>query len=127
MEIRRDFRALEAMYDTRREPERITAHYVLEREIANELRTSTRAERDAGLYQSAYDRLLNGLPDHPRKLLTSADYAAKNQRYVERQAAMLSREVGPDDVFMELGGGNCKVAMLVAPHVAKSIVVEVSD
>jgi ubiquinone/menaquinone biosynthesis C-methylase UbiE len=127
MELRQDYKAIEALYESRRTPDRIIAHYALERTVADELRNSTRAERDAGLYQSAYDRLLNGLPDHPRKTLHSGDRAARMQKYVERQAAMLAREVSADDVFMELGGGDCRVALLVAPRVAKSIVVDVSD
>lgn len=127
MQLRHDYKAIEALYESRRTPDRIIAHYTLEREIADELRNSTRAQRDAGLYQTAYDRLLGGLPDHPRKLQHGSDRAARALKYVERQAKMLAREVGPGDVFMELGGGDCRVTMGVAPHVAKAIVVDVSD
>jgi ubiquinone/menaquinone biosynthesis C-methylase UbiE len=127
MELRQDYKAIEALYGSRRTADRIVAHYTLERGIADELRNSSRQQRDAGLYQTAYDRLLSGLPDHPRKTLHSGETAVRMQKYVERQAAMLARELGPGDVFMELGGGDCRVALLVAPHVAKSIVVDVSD
>lgn len=127
MELRKDYRAIEALYEARRTPDRIIAHYTLEKEIADGLRNSTKEQRDAGLYQKSYDRLLSELADHPRKTLHSGATAARMQAYVERQAQMLAREVGPGDVFMELGGGNCKVALLLAPHVAKSIVVDVSD
>ena len=127
MQLRRDFRAIEALYETRRTPDRIVAHYTLEREIADELRRSNKAERDAGLYGRAYDRLLDGLADHPRKTLHSGPRSARMQAYVERQAQMLAREVSSEDVFMELGGGDCRVALLLAACVARSIVVDVSD
>ena len=127
MDLRPDYKQIEALYEARRTPDRIIAHYALERQLANELRNSTRAERDAGLYQTAYERLLSGLPDHPRKTLHSGARAARMQKYVERQVAMLTREVGVGDVFMDLGGGDCRVAVGVAPHVAKAIVVDVND
>jgi ubiquinone/menaquinone biosynthesis C-methylase UbiE len=127
MELRRDWRAIEAVYEARRAPDRIVAHYVLEREIADGLRNSSRGEREGGLYQRSYDRLLGELPDHPRKTLHSGPRRERMQKYVERQAQMLARELKPDDVFMELGGGDCRVALLVAQRVAQSIVVDVSD
>lgn len=127
MELRQDYKAIEAHYESRRTPDRIIAHYELERSIADELRTSSKDQRDAGLYQSAYDRLLNGLPDHPRKVLHSGDRAARMGAYVERQSKMLIRELSKDDIFVDMGGGDCRLALLVAPHVAQSIVVEVSD
>jgi ubiquinone/menaquinone biosynthesis C-methylase UbiE len=127
MELRQDYRAIEALYEARRTPDRIIAHYELERSIADELRQSSKAQRDAGLYQDAYDRLLGGLPDHPRKTLHSGDRAARMGAYVERQSKMLIRELGKDDIFVDMGGGDCRLALLVAPHVAQSIVVEVSD
>lgn len=127
MELRQDFRAIEALYETRRAPDRIIAHYVLEREIADGLRNSTKAQRDAGLYRESYDRLLDGLPDHPRKILNAAAGAANRSAYIKRQVQMLAREMTKDDVFVDLGGGDCRVALGVAPYVAKAIVVDVSD
>jgi ubiquinone/menaquinone biosynthesis C-methylase UbiE len=127
MELRRDYRAIEAMYRTVRSPERIMAHYTLEKQLADELRTSTKTQRDAGLYRTAYTRLLDGLPDHPRKLLNGAGATPEMGSYVRRQSQMLAREMSHSDVFMELGGGDCRVALGVAPHVATAIVVDVSD
>jgi len=127
LELRRDYKAIEALYDARRAPERIVAHYELERRIADELRASTKAQREAGLYQDAYHRLLGGLPDHPRKTVHSPERASRTRAYVQRQAAMLRRELRPNDVFVDLGGGDGAVALAVAPHVRKAIVVDVSD
>lgn len=127
VELRRDYKAIEALYDARRTPERIVAHYELERVIADELRASTKAQREAGLYQDAYRRLLGGLSDHPRKTVHSPERAARTRAYVQRQASMLRREVRADDVFVDLGGGDDAVALAVAPFVGRAIVVDVSD
>ncbi len=126
MELRQDYKAIEALYDSRRSPERIVAHYQLERVIADELRRSSKAERESGLYQDAYRRLLGGLPDHPRKTVHTPERAAQTRAYVQRQASMLKRELKPGDIFVDLGGGDGGVAMALAPHVAKAIVVDVS-
>lgn len=40
---------------------------------------------------------------------------------------MIIREVGANDVFLEVGGGDCRVALAVAPHVARSVVVDVTN
>lgn len=127
MELRQDWRAIEQHYESRRTPDRIVAHYTLEREIADGLRQSSKAQRDAGLYQTSYTRLLTELEDHPRKVLHSGPRKARMAAYVERQAKMLIGELSPDDVFVDMGGGDCRVALLVAPHVKQSMVVEVSD
>lgn len=127
MQLRRDYKAIEALYDSRRPPERIVAHYELERRIADRLRDSSKREREAGLYQDSYRRLLDGLPDHPRKINLNGERAERVRSYVLRQARMLAKELSPDDVFVDLGGGDGRVALLLARHVAKAIVIDVND
>lgn len=125
--LREDYRKIASIYGDGREADRIIAHYTLERRLADEMRNSTKADREGGLYNRMYDELLGGLKDHPRKRAETEEARASKQRYVERQARMILGEARPDDVFLEVGGGDCRVALLVAPHVAKSIVVDVSS
>lgn len=127
MELRSDYRQIAAVYDEFRAPERLIAHYELERRIADEMRNSTPEQRADGLYTKLYDRLLGELEDHPRKTLHNGPRRKSQGEYVQRQANMIIKESKPDDVFLEIGGGDCKVALLVAPHVAKSMVVDVSN
>lgn len=121
--LRADYRQIAALYGDKRSAERLIAHYLTERHLADGLRRANKQERLAGAYNHVYDTLLTEIRDHPRTTVARApkpDYAA-------RQAKMMLRDLSADDVFLDLGGGDCAVALAVAPHVAKSIVVDVSD
>lgn len=123
--LRRDYRKIAALYDDKRSGERLIAHYILERQLADRMRRSSLEEREAGLYGELYDTLINSLPDHPRK--SASEHYNPSNTYVARQVAMVLRDVDKNDVFLDVGGGDCRVALAVAPHVAKAIVVDVSD
>jgi ubiquinone/menaquinone biosynthesis C-methylase UbiE len=127
MHLRPDYRKIAAIYADGRSGERILAHYQLERRLADELRTSTRQQRESGLYNDLYDTLVGELPDHPRRTGDTEATRERKRRYCERQAKLIRRYTRPDDAFLDVGGGDCKVALLMAPHVAKSIVLDVSD
>ncbi len=121
--LRADYRAIAKLYGDKRPSERLLAHYVLERQLADGMRASTRQEREQGAYTRLYDTLLGEIYDHPRH---TASHAPSNVS-ANRQVRMLLRELGADDVFVEIGGGDCRIALAIAPHVAKSIVVDVCD
>lgn len=123
--LRSDYRKIASVYGDKRSGERLTVHYELERRLALRMRHSTREEREAGLYGELYDTLIGSLPDHPRNATSEAH--AQSDDYVARQVALILRDVGRNDVFLDVGGGDCRVALGVAPHVAKAIVVDVSD
>lgn len=126
--LRDDHRAIAAVYGDPRAADRLIAHYQLERTLANQMRNSTREQREQGLYNQLYDTLLSQLEDHPRKRLAAhPEAAARLERYVQRQVRMIRPELGAGDVFLEVGGGDCLVSTHVAPHVARSIVIDVSD
>jgi ubiquinone/menaquinone biosynthesis C-methylase UbiE len=120
--LRADYRKIAARYGDKRSAERLIAHYTVERRLADDFRTSTKHERENGAYNRLYDTLLTEVHDHPRR---TASHAPTDD-YLKRQVRMLLRELGPDDAFVDIGGGDCRVALAIAPHVAKSIVVDVS-
>ncbi len=124
VKLRPDYRKIATIYGDRRSGERIIAHYELERRLAEKMRQSNRNEREQGLYNQLYDALLSGLHDHPRKKRVSL---AEANKYINRQVRMIKNHIRPDDVFIEIGGGDCKVALSVAPMVKRSIVLEVTD
>lgn len=124
--LRSDYRKIASLYGDTRSGERITIHYQLERRLSYTMRHSTLEQREAGLFGELYDELIGSLEDHPRKTASSGG-AARPDGYIARQAAMVIREVAANDVFLDVGGGDCRVALAVAPHVAKAIVVDVSD
>ena len=109
-----------------RSAERIRAHYVIERELADRLRDAPAGAR-LGLYQAVYDELFRRVPDHPQ--LTARDDArgaARRRRSLEWQLALFRRSLEPRTVFMEIGAGDCALALRVARDVAQVYAVDVS-
>src|ERR1700683_5336828 len=76
--------------------EGVQRHYIIERELADRLRNSTRSER-LHLYQELYDLLFQRVPAHPL--------------------------VTPD---LEVRAGDCRLAIAMASHVRSAFAVDVS-
>ncbi|MGB8273747.1 MAG: methyltransferase domain-containing protein [Alphaproteobacteria bacterium] len=110
--------------DERRTPERLRAHYRIERDLATALKTAPREERKR-LYSSLYDELYRRVPDHPQ-LVRKKDAAAQRAT-VARQMRFLGRFLSPDSTFMELGPGDCALSHEVARHVKGVVAVDVSE
>lgn len=107
-----------------RTPERIRAHYLVERELADRLRHSDRERRKA-LYNEVYQELYARVPDHPQ--LTSKSDARAREIQVGEQLAILGRFLRRDTVFLEIGAGDCALSLAVAPRVARVVAIEVSE
>jgi SAM-dependent methyltransferase len=101
--------------------ERVRRHYVIERELADRLRHSTRSER-LHLYQELYDLLFQRVPDHP---LVTPDLELR-ERVVASQLAFLRQLVPASGVFMEVGAGDCRLAIAMASEVRSVFAVDVS-
>jgi SAM-dependent methyltransferase len=122
-----DYQTIARIYGDPRPSERIIAHYELERRLASGLRTAAKSERESGLYTQLYDALLGELDDHPRKRPVTHKGQRRRENYVRRQVRMIRNRAGPNDIFLEMGGGDCEVALRVSPHVRQSIVIDVTD
>jgi SAM-dependent methyltransferase len=101
--------------------ERVRHHYAVERVLADRLRHSTRVER-LRLYRDLYDELFRQVPEHP---LMQAD-VAKRERVVASQLAFLRPLVGPSEVFLEIGAGDCRLSTAMAAHVRQVYALDVS-
>jgi SAM-dependent methyltransferase len=110
------------MPDTRT-PERIRAHYEIERRLAERLRRSHKAERGR-LYSELYDELFRAVPDHPqhRRKATSK----VSDRDIARQLSLLAPFLNAGSVYLEVGCGDCHVAHAVARRVRQAYGVDVS-
>jgi SAM-dependent methyltransferase len=91
------------------------------------LRTASKAEREQGLYTQLYDTLLGELNDHPRKRPVTKQGLERRERYVKRQVRLILDRTHKNSVFVEMGGGDCDVALRVAPSVDQSIAIDVTD
>lgn len=109
--------------DETRSPEELYEHYLVERDLADQLRRSTRDQRST-LYSAVYNDLFRRLPNHPQ--LTRATSAAMMERVIRGKMRLLSRFLRPDTTFLEIGAGDCLLSMEVACHVRKVYAVDVS-
>jgi SAM-dependent methyltransferase len=100
-----------------RSPSQILQHYEVERELASRLRNSSPEERRT-LYASAYDELVRRVEARLPEREAEA-HAATQLRLIERY---LSHDV----VFLDVGAGDCALAVAVAERVQLVHALEVS-
>lgn len=107
-----------------RTADQLREHYEIEKELAARLRRATRSERRS-LYHTVYDERLRRIPAHP--LLTQAQDPAARDRAGAPQLRLVSSFLKPDSVFLEVGPGDCKVALGLTRYARQVYAVDVSD
>lgn len=107
-----------------RTPERIRHHFEVERELALQMRQSTRKERTE-LFKTLYTQLFERVPDHPR--LTRRETPESSRLKVESQLRLLRPFLRKDTVFVEFAPGDCRLASAVAKEVRSVVGVDISD
>lgn len=116
------YRSLQKAAGDQRTPERIVAHYQLERRLADRLRQSTREER-AALYPRLYGELFDALPDHPQRTRNPAAVASRRQK----KLPLLLPYVHGRSVYLEIGCGDATMAFAMAAKVARAYGLDVTD
>ena len=91
----------------------------VERELAERLRT---ARDTRGLYSSVYDEFLRRVPHHPS--LSQKDDAAAQAGLVRLQLQLLEPFLSPGTRFLEVGGGDCALAVELSRRVRQVTAVE---
>ena len=107
-----------------RTPEQIREHYVIEKELANKLRSASKQERRY-LYSSLYDELYRRVPHHPQ--LTRKSSPIETAQAVISQMKFLRPFLSKDIAFLEVGPGDCALSFEVTKYVKQVYAVEVSD
>jgi len=107
-----------------RTPERLKAHYLIEKELADRLRRADKAARQ-GLYAQVYAELRRLVSDHP-DWWPWANTAARAWS-LRNQMALLKRFLRPGTVLLEVGAGDCRLAIEAAKRVAQVYAVDVSS
>ncbi len=105
-----------------RSAEQIRAHYLIEKELAARLRAATKEDRRQ-LYTTLYDELFIRVPDHPQ---ISLRHTAANQDQLSHRLTLLRKHLHPNDTYLEIGPGDCSLAVAVARLVRKVYAVDVS-
>jgi len=106
-----------------RTQEQLRNHYEIEKELAARLRNTTKEERRQ-LYSIVYDELFTRVPLHPQ-LTRKADPEAQ-ARAVLGRLKLLGRFLRPDSTYLEIGPGDCALALQVAKSVSQVYAIDVS-
>jgi SAM-dependent methyltransferase len=105
-----------------RSPDRILAHYTLERRLADQLRAAPSDQR-ARVYGEVYDELFNSLPDHPQLSVNPG----VREKQVLAKLRFVSRFLNRESCLMEIGAGDCVFSINASPLIRRGIVVDVSE
>lgn len=100
----------------------IREHYEIEKHIAERLRNSSSDERK-NLYTWAYDELFQKIPHHP---LLDKDTATERQTRVSKEIQNIEPFVNQNTVYLEIGAGDCLVALEMAKRAKKVYAIDVS-
>ena len=103
--------------------EQLYEHYLIERELADRLRLAPRSQR-RGLYCEVYDELFRRVPHHPQ--LHDVDRAPR-QREIDGLLVLLRGFLTSSTVLMEIGAGDCELAIRAAATVKQVYAVDVSE
>jgi len=104
--------------------EQIREHYEIETKLASKLRNASRQER-RDLYSSLYDELYRQVPHHPQ--LMQKRSLQDTVAAVSVQMRLVKPFLGRDMTFLEIGPGDCALALEVAKYVRQVYAVDVSD
>jgi SAM-dependent methyltransferase len=106
-----------------RSAEQIRRHYLVERELSDRLRHAPRELRRE-LYTEVYDELFRRVPDHPQILLRHQKASRDDLNY---RLDLLRKHLHPNVTYLEIGPGDCSLAIEVARLVRKVYAVDVSN
>lgn len=106
-----------------RSADQIRDHYEVERELADRLRRANKEDRRR-LYSKVYDELFLRVPHHEQhRTRASAD---ETRRLVQHQLDFLGRFLDSSVTYLEIGAGDCALAVEVASRVRHVYALDVS-
>jgi len=106
---------------------RLRRHYLIERELADQLRRASREQRPQ-LYRSVYDELFRRVPYHPQlRAASDPRYAERRRRSVERELHFLHPYLDARRTFMEIGAGDCALSLRAAALAGHVYAIDVSE
>jgi SAM-dependent methyltransferase len=104
-----------------RSREEIQAHYHIEKQLAKRLREASRDERKQ-LYTRLYAELFESVPYFSARVSDTQGRLRK----VSKQVQFLSRFLSPDKTFMDVGAGDCALAIELCRQVKKVYALDVA-
>jgi ubiquinone/menaquinone biosynthesis C-methylase UbiE len=119
--LKPDVVAIQRRRKDTRPPERLIAHYELERRLADRLRAARRDERSQ-LYTEVYSELFNSLPDHPQKTAVGS----RTDR-IAKQVRLLKPLMQRGDVYLEIGCGDALLPFALSAFTREALGLDVTD
>lgn len=116
------YKIIQKMRGELRSPERLIAHYELERQLSDRLRHASRQDR-THLYTELYSELFAKLPDHPQNIWSPDPRDKRTARKVRLLRPLLT----PNSVFLDVGCGDGALAMALSNHASAVIGLDVTD
>jgi len=104
--------------------EQVLNHYLVEKAIAERLRSANREERKR-IYATMYDELFRKVADHSR--LIQRDDEQLTRMANKSKFALVRKFLKPSSIFVEFAPGDCRFAMEVANHVKNVYAIDISD
>lgn len=102
---------------------RLRAHYEVECELADRLKSASQDQRKQ-LYATAYDELYRRVSDHPQ--LVNRQDPQDRRRHVDDQLRLLGKFLLPATRMIEIGPGDCSLAVRACERVRQVYAVDVS-
>ncbi len=107
-----------------RTPDQIKEHYEIEKELARRLKTASAQERRL-LYTSLYNELFRRVKHHPQLRIKQSPQLT--QQAVRHKLNLIARFLPKTKTFMEIGPGDCALALKMAELGQSVYAVDVSD
>ncbi len=100
--------------------EEVRAHYEFEKTLASKLKQASKTERGK-LYAALYDELFQRIPN-----LKKHASSKESIRYAKAQLKFLKSYLTKDTILLEIGPGNCSLAVEASKIVSKVVLIDVS-
>jgi SAM-dependent methyltransferase len=104
--------------------EQVKNHYLVEKSIAERLKSANRKER-VKIYQGMYQELFRRVPDHPR--LTRRNSSEISQWAVKNKFNLVKQHLNSSLIFLEFAPGDCKFLLEISKFFTRTIGVDISD
>ena len=109
-----------------RTPDRLRAHYLVERRIADRVRAARTPEERRAIFATMYDELFAQVPDHPR-IAAKGAASASRERDLDWSMAQLRPYLFDGCTFLEVGAGDCALSARVARRAGRVYAVDISS
>lgn len=105
--------------------EQLLEMYLLEKQLSERLINESNGEIRRGLYAPIYSEYFSKLPFHPQ--LQAYKTPQVKERRLHFQEYIILFFLNSDDIFIEIGAGDCELCKRIAANCKKAIAFDVTE